>query len=431
MFSKMSTTSVKNISLAAWNMNGIGGDLVNKTGDPDFIKEISSHDIICLSETHVGPEYPINIENYIMVPNTRKICKTNNRFYGGMALLFRKNLKNGIEILKDGDSESIWVKLKKNFFMRHKDLYIGFVYVAPNMSTLATFNPEDPYQRINEIFSKYQDLGDVIIMGDLNGRTGIKADYIEQDSDEHCPLPELYEIDQIRPRVNQDHVTNSQGLKLLDLCIANRLRILNGRTLGDITGRLTCYRPNGSSAVDYVLVPENFIDQIQYFKVHEYQAHLSDHCCISTRIHQQYTPPTQKNEDKNAKRIRHYQWSQQIESQFKLVMDSNEITQQINNFMEIDHTKCSIDDMVTSTNSIVYNIANKTASRTSKKKKSKPRTHKRWYDQDCRTLKLRVKHLGKLRSKFPNDPHIIGSLYKTQTEEKRLQKQTCTRVRTI
>jgi hypothetical protein len=34
-------------------------------------------------------------------------------------------------------------------------------------------------------------------------------------------------------RVNQDVIINSHGKNLLDLCLSSRLRILNGRFLGD------------------------------------------------------------------------------------------------------------------------------------------------------------------------------------------------------
>ena len=40
------------------------------------------------------------------------------------------------------------------------------------------------------------------------------------------------------------------------MCISSRLRILNGRTFGDSTGKFTSYQYNGSSVVDHCLISE-------------------------------------------------------------------------------------------------------------------------------------------------------------------------------
>ena len=47
------------------------------------------------------------------------------------------------------------------------------------------------------------------------------------------------------------------GVKeLLDMCISSQLRILNGRTFGDSTGKFTSYQYNGNSVIDYCLISE-------------------------------------------------------------------------------------------------------------------------------------------------------------------------------
>jgi hypothetical protein len=46
-------------------------------------------------------------------------------------------------------------------------------------------------------------------------------------------LPPDYVTDTELKRVNQDFIINSYGTNLLDLCLSSRLRILNGRFLGD------------------------------------------------------------------------------------------------------------------------------------------------------------------------------------------------------
>ena len=67
-------------------------------------------------------------------------------------------------------------------------------------------------------------------------------------------LPEEYEIDQFtRKGNNQDMHINSYGEKLMDFSISTKMRILNGKTLGDFQGQLTTYIGyNGVSTIDYI-----------------------------------------------------------------------------------------------------------------------------------------------------------------------------------
>ena len=408
------------ISIAAWNVNGLTGKDLPKLDDPEFIKEISEHQIICLSETHVGPETSISIEGYHATPNNRKVCKSNNRYYGGMAVLIHLDIKKGVSVITDGDTESIWVRLKREFFGFEKDLYIGYVYVVPENSPLSDRSSDDPYAQIISKYQMYQEKGNVVIMGDMNGRTAVRYDYIANDSAEYSPLPDLYEPDRMRPRVSRDMTTNHQGNKLLEACIANRLRILNGRTLGDLTGQLTCYHPSGASVVDYVLVQEEFLSQLQHFKVHNFLAHLSDHCCISTTIYADVQRRTNTNKKKTCE-ARNYTWNKEIQTNFKLALLSPETIAQIRSFLTSIDGEYNPNEQVKYVNSILYNILNKCTS-LKKNKKGKKRAGKKWFDSDCNTAKNRIKNLSKLRVKFPNDPHISGSLYTTKKQYKRLIK---------
>ena len=64
------------------------------------------------------------------------------------------------------------------------------------------------------------------------------------------------------------------------LCQEYQLRILNGMTLGDLNGKLTCFKWNGSSTVGYGIVHKDLRNKIECFKVSELVGHISDHCSI-------------------------------------------------------------------------------------------------------------------------------------------------------
>jgi len=81
-----------NISIASWNINGLKNKERDKGDDLEVSSQISQHDIVCLSETHTGGDYNMQIKDfYIEKIKTRPVCKKNNRYYGGMILLVRED----------------------------------------------------------------------------------------------------------------------------------------------------------------------------------------------------------------------------------------------------------------------------------------------------------------------------------------------------
>ena len=104
--------------------------------------------------------------------------------------------------------------------------------------------------------------GDIIVQGDFNARTGNMQETISDDDNVFLNVPEDYEADEPYIRQSQDSGTiNSRGRNLLETCTALNLRILNGRIVGDLGGKKTCFHYNGSSVVDYVIAYKN----IAYF----------------------------------------------------------------------------------------------------------------------------------------------------------------------
>ena len=74
--------------------------------------------------------------------------------------------------------------------------------------------------------------------------------------------------------------TDEYGQSLLDLCIASQSRVLNGRTLGDTTGKCISFQFNGAGTVDYCVVSCSLLNYVRYFKVSDLTPH-SDHSQIT------------------------------------------------------------------------------------------------------------------------------------------------------
>ena len=114
-----------------------------------------------------------------------------------------------------------------------------------------------------------------MITGDFNARTGTLLDYINDDSTSYIPL---YSFDKFYPRHSQ---IKTYGKKLIGLCIASKLRIVNGRL--DSTGGFTCFTPRGNSVVDYLIVSESLFTIISHFEVGNPSMH-SDHCPLLVNL---------------------------------------------------------------------------------------------------------------------------------------------------
>lgn len=95
-------------------------------------------------------------------------------------------------------------------------------------------------------------------MVDLNSRCGIAADFIESDIIDKTLHSHILSVlsyipdEEITKRRTEDKNTiNSHGRALISLCKSTQLRILNGRSSDDKTGKVTFCNSRGTSLIDY------------------------------------------------------------------------------------------------------------------------------------------------------------------------------------
>ena len=139
-----------------------------------------------------------------------------------------------------------------------------------------------------------------MIGGDFNSRIGTKTDYMIDDRKDLHFLPEGYELDTFTThRNNKDVSLTSYGDQLIQLCIASKLRVLNGRTRGDLQGHFTYLGYQGYSTVDLVLASENIFQTnlIQYLSLKAF-TNVSHHRPILLKILWKY--PTRIDETKTS-----------------------------------------------------------------------------------------------------------------------------------
>ena len=155
------------------------------------------------------------------------------------------------------DASVLWLKLAKSLGLE-RELYLCAAYVAPR--TFARYEKDasiDTFDQLICDFAEAQVLGDVLLAGGFNARTGQGADFVEAGLLRQIPegdLPQAALPTGLHLRQSQDTgAITPFGRCLLDLCCATSILIMNGRVTGDSIGKLSFPHPQGGSVVDYFI----------------------------------------------------------------------------------------------------------------------------------------------------------------------------------
>ena len=230
------------LTVGCWNIEGlfekVNGTKISKLEDPCFLKTLNTIDILCLQETHISQDEDIPIpKGFRSIPHCRKISG-NSRYFGGLLILIRKSIEKGIKLGNFKDEDAFHIIVRRDFFGLNEDKHIIFTYASPLNSCYTKSRSENIFDKI-ETNAEDKNL---IIMGDLNGKTELDEDFVRNTDYDHSPVinNQCYMKDSPSKRQNSDpHLTDLQGKRILEMCKNMSLRILNGRTSGDIQGKFT------------------------------------------------------------------------------------------------------------------------------------------------------------------------------------------------
>ena len=114
------------VNIGSLNCQGLKG----KFELPEFIEEISSHEIFGVSEIWLKNSEVENIE----VPGYKFYAKCRQKekgpTKGGVGIFVKEEERPGIKILLDiSDEYCIWCKLDHKIYDYNEDIYIGFTYI--------------------------------------------------------------------------------------------------------------------------------------------------------------------------------------------------------------------------------------------------------------------------------------------------------------
>ena len=188
-----------------------------------------------------------------------------------------------------------------------------------------------------------------MLCGDFNARTASDPDFIQYDNnDKFIQNNSNYIYDLVNfCRTSTDVATCNRGKRLLEICSQSQLRIANGRSFGDLTGKFTSHSIVGSSVIDYFVISEAILGKLLFMKIHDFTKSLSDHCLISCVLSVNFTE-TYCHENNNY-----------IPNPFKYICKDNSIqsfhdafilpfvTQKVTNYLDADYSckyNCSLVD---------------------------------------------------------------------------------------
>ena len=89
---------------------------------------------------------------------------------GGLALLYKSKFNDSISVEKES-SNFLWLKISKEYTKTGRD------YIPPYNSNY--FCP-DLFDELENDIEKFSSLGSILLMGDLNSRTGKYSDIVKR-----------------------------------------------------------------------------------------------------------------------------------------------------------------------------------------------------------------------------------------------------------
>ena len=202
----------------------------------------------------------------------------------------------------------------------------------------------------------YSKLGEIVVQGDFNAYTNTAPDFVKSDDNQFPKSSDNnYFIVSFMSRNNQDKkATNKSGKLLIELCKEAGLRILNGRTIGDLHGKYTCITYNGCSLVDYTLVLENMLQYIGHFTVHDITPisdHSPIHCSLLTGFYNHHNDQNTHLDPLLGKFI----WNEEAISCYKINIQKLEVKKKFQEFSHENHTDC--ETAVSKLNALLYDTA--------------------------------------------------------------------------
>lgn len=396
---------MKSLTITCWNIQGLRTSAFGlKSRNSDFIRELKDSDIIVLQETWCREDVSTGRPqkyNEIIIPSTKNPTITQGRDSGGMIIWYKSELIHSLEIIKKAESY-IWLKINKKMLCVEQHVYMCEVYIPPSESPY--YNP-DVFSILEEDINHYKSMGNILICGDLNARTGERADTLNTQGDKHLPGGIYSPLPECPTRKSFDKVTNTSGIQLLQLCCALGLYIVNGRLRGDSLGRYTYSSALGSSTVDYFITDLHPVS-LRAFTVSPLTP-LSDHSKITIYLKRAPSNSTVPRPCQLYNCTHSFRWKPDSVGKYQEALENQQIQSLIHLFLSemFPHNNIGVNFAVNKINSIFHHLALLSNLKISEQKHKQINNNK-WFDIECKNLRKTLRRLSNQKHRDPDNQNI-------------------------
>ena len=269
---------------------------------------------------------------------------------------------------------------------------------------------------LKEDVQKFSEKGSVFLLGDFNARVKDKEDFVQVSKfnydlcDNQMPdidkkiqntFAELHlghdeKGDNYHRNSEDSSPASKRGNELIQLCKDLNLSILNGRTVGDLFGKITCFRWNGCSVVDYAICSKEAVHKVTRFSVGSHLPWVSDHSPIELFLDLSECKDKTKNKVKFSKQPPTFIWEEESKERFQNILRADSFSQIIHDILNNLENEKFTYPLIQLKNILFKaandaNVKNKIA-RTINEDKN---TNKSWFDTDCEDMKKKLLELTK------------------------------------
>ena len=403
----------KGLKVITWNVES-GGNAQEgrKMQKPGFLDIINKGDIILLQETKSNMESTSTFKTY----NKMRVDDNVNGRSGGVAILISKSISGKTRLYYEGKTDILAILIDKSLTEGQRDILVINFYVSPLGSSYSQrIHDYDPYTELTELVVSTRNMFDIIIGGDFNARTSNKIDFIDRNKiDEILKLPTYLSSPTPPQRKNEDQTTNKTSSDMIEMLITCNLLIANGRVKGDREGKITCIQWNGTSTVDYFVVPQDMLKTITYLKVGNL-TEFSNHRPVIMQLDWNFSKV-------NMNDVLHtliqscpkaYAWNVHSAVEYKT------------SILQMENTAASIaDDVISCADKAeceelctkLTEIFHKAAEEALQRKKDNPKQGgvKPWFTPNCKQLKLKMDRALRAANNYPFNPAKRQGYYKTK-----------------
>ena len=430
----------------------LGEKLESENG---LYQRVVMYDFVFISETWTNESCSIGISGFKNFCKHRERRKNAKRDSGGLVVYVKESIEGGVHVEEWDFEDGMCFRLDGVFFGWKEDIFILCVYMRPKSSTRECVNVDvDCYDMLEEQLACVTDRGGVIVMGDLNARTGEKEECVlatenecinETVTDElltqHTPadsvlcVNDLVEAGMSIERKNMDKGTNEYGSRMINVCQGADLLLLNGRAHKDRgIGRKTFFSQRGESTIDYVMCSKHVVSKIVDFEIHSPNI-FSDHVMLSYAIStcgEKGDSDSDEREDSEVNKYVHAKWRSERKDEFITKIGECEVRERANTLKEQISNNTDTDVLeqaITELGNILATAGSGHIKVIKKRGRGevdrRGRGQARWFDEECNQQQGRFQEAEKRYREEDSDENRI-----LMCMERNRYRQICRKKRT-